>query len=283
MPRKPRIQSKSNIYHIMVRGNERKCLFFDDEDRQRFVDTMKRLIELIHEGKKEKKFFIYAYCLMDNHVHLLINQGEDSISRIMKSIGTSYAYYFNKKYYRIGHLFQDRFKSETVENDRYLLAVTRYIHNNPVKAGIVDCAFQFQWSSYLDYVENRQTDRFIDIDTILDIFSVNRKSAIDLFKEYSRIENEDTFIEYSETLKEMVFVHKHEIESLIENLLLDKGVSKDQLKEKKNFSVIKDLVCELRKKSNLSIRQMADILSVDRGVIQRIIYKPCKPRQRTVP
>jgi putative transposase len=86
---------------------------------------------------------------MDNHVHLLTNQGEDSISRIMKRIGTSYAHYFNKKYNRIGHLFQDRFKSETVENDSYLLAVTRYIHNNPVKVGIVDCAFQFQWSSYL--------------------------------------------------------------------------------------------------------------------------------------
>ena len=103
MPRKTRIPSESNIYHVMIRGNERKNLFLDDEDRLRFLDTMRRLVELTRSEstvpsklKKEKKFYIYAYCLMDNHVHLLINQGEDTISRIMKRIGTSYAYFYKK-------------------------------------------------------------------------------------------------------------------------------------------------------------------------------------------
>ncbi len=94
MPRRERIKSESNIYHVMVRGNERKSLFIDDEDRQRFVDTIWRLIEKTANNKEEKKFKIYPYCLMDNHVHLLMNQAEDTVSRIMKRISTSYAQSF---------------------------------------------------------------------------------------------------------------------------------------------------------------------------------------------
>jgi REP element-mobilizing transposase RayT len=86
---------------------------------------------------------------MDNHVHLLINEGDDEIGKIMKRINISYSYYFNKKYGRIGHLFQDRFKSEGIDSDAYLLSVVRYIHNNPVKAGLVKNIEEYKWSSYI--------------------------------------------------------------------------------------------------------------------------------------
>lgn len=110
---------------------------------------------------------------MDNHAHLLVNEGEDEISRIIKRIGTSYVYYFNKKYGRVGHLFQDRFKSEAIEDDSYLLAVVRYIHNNPVKAGIVKNASSYRWSSFNAYIEEGIPQNFIDRDLVLE-YTVGR-------------------------------------------------------------------------------------------------------------
>ncbi len=270
MPRRERIKSESNIYHVMARGNERKSLFIDDEDRQRFVDTMRRLIEKTANDKKEKKFKIYAYCLMDNHVHLLINQEEDTVSRIMKRIGTSYAYYFNKKYARIGHLFQDRFRSEPVEDDGYLLAAVRYIHNNPVKAGLTADACQYKWSSYSEYIDEDKTKRFVDTETVLGIFSDNRLKAKELFEKFSQEKNEDIFIEYSESNKEKELNSRKEIESYIEKYLSDNMLERAEINDPVNRTKRNKLISELKSKSNLSIREMAKLLEVDRGVVQRI-------------
>lgn len=129
MPRQARILNEKNVYHVMLRGNNREKIFIDNEDKQRIIET-------IRLKKKDREFFLYAYCVMDNHIHLVIREGEDSLSRIVKRIGVSYAYYFNKKYNRIGHVFQGRFKSENIEDDKYLLCAIRYVHRNPVKAGL---------------------------------------------------------------------------------------------------------------------------------------------------
>ena len=110
MPRQVRQISKSQIYHVITRGNERRNIFLDDEDKKRFMD-------ILCEKKRDKEYVLYAFCLMDNHVHLIIREGTDTISRIMKRINTGYAYYFNKKYKRVGHVFQDRFKSEAIESE----------------------------------------------------------------------------------------------------------------------------------------------------------------------
>lgn len=107
MPRHSRILSENGIYHVMTRGNERKDLFLDEDDKQRFIETL-------FAKKEEAGFSVYAYCLMDNHVHLLIKEGPEGLAAAMKRINASYAYYFNQKNRRVGHLFQDRFKSEPV-------------------------------------------------------------------------------------------------------------------------------------------------------------------------
>ena len=120
----------------MLRGNERKKIFLDDYDRQRFLDTLLK-------KKAQTELAVYAYCLMDNHIHLVLSDEQNEISTIMKGIATSYAMFFNSKYNRVGHVFQDRFRSETVGDERYLLSVIRYVHNNPVKAGIVEEADQY--------------------------------------------------------------------------------------------------------------------------------------------
>ena len=128
MPRTARIPSASGCYHVVLRGIGKQILFEEDEDYRRFLHTLERYL-------RDEKADIYAYCLMENHVHLLLH-ADSGLDRLMKRIGTSYAYYFNEKYSRSGHLFQDRFSSEPVEDEAYLLAVVRYIHNNPQKAGI---------------------------------------------------------------------------------------------------------------------------------------------------
>ena len=121
--------SESGIYHVILRGVNRQAIFEDDEDSEQFLDIL--------EGcKAVSGFEVLAYCLMGNHVHLLMRVGKEPLSTIFRRIASKYVYWFNVKYDRVGHLFQERFKSEPVEDDAYLATVMRYIHNNPVKAGI---------------------------------------------------------------------------------------------------------------------------------------------------
>lgn len=141
MPRAARRQSESGIFHIMLRGIDRQIIFQDDEDCGKYL-------QCLFDCQKVSGFILYAYCLMGNHVHLLLQVGQEPLSQIFKRIGVRYVYWYNWKYKRTGHLFQDRFKSEPVEDDSYFLAVLRYIYQNPVKAGICKKPEEYPWSSY---------------------------------------------------------------------------------------------------------------------------------------
>jgi len=127
MARPVRVEFPGALYHVIVRGNERKAVFRDDRDRK---DYLRRLA---HYGRK-LEFRVLAYCLMDNHVHLAIETGKTPLSRIMACLQSSYTQYFNRRHRRVGHLFQGRYKAWLVEKDFYALALLRYIHENPVKA-----------------------------------------------------------------------------------------------------------------------------------------------------
>ena len=119
MTRLARNQSSTNIYHIILRGNNKQQIFLDDEDYTRFLNIV--------SGYKERyDFMLLAYCLMGNHIHLLIKANEKPLSTIMKSIVVKFVYFYNVKYQRVGHLFQDRFKSEPVETETYLLQVHNF-------------------------------------------------------------------------------------------------------------------------------------------------------------
>ncbi len=146
MPRKAREKSESGIYHIMMRGINRQKVFKDDEDCLRFIQTLQKY-------KEQSDYAIYAYCLMGNHVHILLKTGTEPLEQIMRRVCGSYVYWYNDKYQRIGNLFQDRFKSEPVDGDAYFLVVLRYIHQNPVKAGLVKNIEQYKWSSYKEYLD----------------------------------------------------------------------------------------------------------------------------------
>ena len=144
MPRKARTKSITGIYHVMMRGINQQVIFEEDADRRFFLHTIKK-------AKETSGFQLYAFCLMSNHVHLLMKEGTEPLEIVFKRIGSGYVKWFNEKYQRTGHLFQDRFRSENVEDERYFMTVFRYILQNPVKGGLAFSPGRYRWSSYLAY------------------------------------------------------------------------------------------------------------------------------------
>jgi REP element-mobilizing transposase RayT len=260
MPRQARKMSGSSIYHIMIRGNERRKIFLDDEDRARFIDTLQIKIEA-SKGK------LFAFCLMDNHVHILVGEGNETIANIMKRINVSYVIYFNKKYNRIGHLFQDRFKSEVIEDDSYLLEAIRYIHNNPVKAGIISRAADYPWSSYKLY--KADSSGFLDKEFVLKMFSENAKKAILLFEEFNEKYGNMQFLEYDErNLEEKRVEAENEARVIINEYLKHRNLTQYNLIANKDIR--NELILVLKNKGGFSIRRIAELLEINRGVVQKV-------------
>lgn len=141
MPRNPRIISSSGIYHIILRSVNQHIIFEEDADYRKFL-------YILSDCKAKYDTDIYAYCLMDNHVHMLFRSKPESLSSFFQSLGTRFVRWYNSKYSRCGHLFQERFHSSSIENRSHFLAALVYIHNNPVKANIVRYPSEYRWSSY---------------------------------------------------------------------------------------------------------------------------------------
>ena len=144
MARTRRVYSNSKTYHNILKGIDNQNIFYEDQDRNVFLKYM--LIT-----KKEYNYDIYSYCLMDNHVHMVIKSEKEFLSKIFQSLMVRYVQYFNKKYKRSGTLIQGRFKSMNVENLNYFLKVCRYVHQNPENAGIAKVE-DYKWSSYKEYL-----------------------------------------------------------------------------------------------------------------------------------
>jgi len=270
VPRYARRKSSSKVYHVMLRGINRMSIFYDDDDRTKFLETMGRM-------KKEGEFEIYAYCLMDNHIHLLIKEGEDTIQRALKRIGVSYAYCFNKKYTRVGHVFQDRFRSEAIEDESYLMAAARYIHNNPVKAGIVERARDYRWSSYREYIKSGQNSRMINTKVILGMFSHNEPEAVRRFVEFTNETiNESTtekFLDIDNTAErpEMPVISAASVLStnVLEEVLKSRGYSLNEIRSLKDKIKRDEILREIKEKSSMSVRELARILGISKDIIFR--------------
>jgi len=150
MPRVGREQSGTGIYHVMLRGINRQDIFEEPEDYWTFIKILSTVQERLEDDLVTRTTIchIYAYCLMPNHVHLLLGEKRWKVGDVMKSIASSYVFYYNKKYGRVGHLFQDRFRSEPCNDSEYFFTLFRYIHQNPVKAGLVGAAREYEYSSW---------------------------------------------------------------------------------------------------------------------------------------
>ncbi len=176
MTRPPRIEFQGAFYHIIVRGNQQQAIFYDDQDRLEYLKRIKRY-------KKEHGFLIYAYTLMTNHIHLLIETSKSPISKIMQVINLTYTQYFNRKYMKVGHLFQGRYKSFLCDRDEYLLGLVRYIHLNPVRARVVTGPHEYGWSSHIDYLAEDKKS-FVEKNKVLRLFSESPTQARILYDDF---------------------------------------------------------------------------------------------------
>lgn len=258
MPRQARAIAGSGVYHIMLRGNERKNIFQHDVDKQRFLDG-------IIKKQREIKFLVYAYCLMDNHIHLLIKINNDDLAPVMKGIAVRYASFYNWKYKRVGHVFQDRFKSETIEDDQYLLAAVRYIHNNPVKAGISKTPANYRWSSYSLYLRHNNPV-WIETDLVLGIIGGEWITAVNEFERFSKEQDDITFIDWHNEPTVRTF---DEGKTYLSAYLQTQkpGLTISQIKEDK--ALRKEIILHLRSETDLSQRMIARLLEVDKGIVER--------------
>jgi putative transposase len=255
MPRTPRKKAESGIYHIMVRGTNKQVIFHDDEDRIQFLRTLKKY-------KNESGFQVLGWCLMNNHAHILLKEGKDSISNAMKRIGISYVWYYNMKYKTIGHLFQDRYKSEIVNSESYLLTVIRYIHQNPLKAGMVKRCSEWKWSSCSGYYGSRiYPASLLDSDLILSLFSDDRTESIARFRNFNEALNEDHCLEDVHKKRLTDEEAKQEIGKLKINIAEIKVLSK----EKRN-----EILARIKGIEGLTQRQAARILGISLSQISRV-------------
>ena len=170
MARKPRIHLPGGLYHVMLRGNAGQEIFLTDADRY-------HLYLLMQEGVERFGHRIHAFCCMSNHIHLVIQPADIPLSRIMQNLAFRYTRWFNKKQRRTGHLFQGRYAAILVDADAYLLALIRYVHLNPVRAGLVENAAAWRWSSHRAYLGNEALP-WLTTEWVLGHFAGKRGDAI---------------------------------------------------------------------------------------------------------
>lgn len=252
MARQARQKSESGIYHIIMRGINKQVIFEDDEDREKFIGCLQYYKDI-------SNYKLYGYCLMENHIHLLLKEGKEPIGHTMKRIGVSYVAWYNRKYDRVGHLFQDRFRSEVVETDEYLLTVLRYIHQNPLKGGQEKSVVNCKWSSYTEYIgQNKMTDT----EFILNIFAAEREKAIALFRKYMNEQADEHCLEINE-VKRMTDEEARK--------MIHKRVKVKIPGELQNMDRIKrdEIVRKIKEVDGISTRQIARLTGISQSVIAR--------------
>ncbi len=188
MGRKPRIEFNGALYHVIQRGNNKEYIFKSNKHKQYFLSKLK-------EYKDIMNFEVYGYVIMDNHYHIVIRSRDVNISMIMQRVNNDFSKYYNISSKRNGHVFQDRYKGILVKDDKYLLSLLRYVHQNPVKANMCKRVSDYYWSSDSNYRKNQQ-GQLVDIDFVLNIFSLNRNSAINeyiKFMDASELEDGSSF------------------------------------------------------------------------------------------
>lgn len=246
MSRQARQLSATGFYHVVFRGINRQHLFEEESDFIYLLDGLKQI-------KEEMVFELHAYCLMNNHVHLLIKENQmGDLSLIMKRLLTKYAMYFNRKYQRNGALIASRYKSIPVEVDEYFIPLLRYIHQNPVKAGIVEKMSDYKYSSYREYL----TDRIL-ADTAFSLMMVGRD-------EWIRLHN--IFIEENFEVAGKATMSEEHIRRKIQ--LLTGGSEPYEIASWPKLE--RNVAIRRFKEEGLSIRQIERATGISRGIVAKL-------------
>lgn len=297
MARKPRIEYEGALYHVLTRGNQKQKIFKDQKD---FIKYLK----ILSDYKNQYDFYLYAFILMNNHTHLLIETKKTPLSKIMQGINQRYTVFFNKKYSTVGHLFQGRYKTILCERDSYLLSLIKYIHLNPVRAKILQGPKSYKWSSHHSYIGKDSNKDIVDTDLVLRMFSNDKTKARKLYRSFINeslsikkddiyntidqrilgseqfaamvMETQDIKIERIKKKKEFSFT---EIAKRIEQAY---GITKKQLCEKskyKQFTKGKKMFCIVAHEYGYSGREIALFINKDPGLVSRYIKERNKMKK----
>lgn len=217
MARRLRFHQPFTTYHVMLRGNDKQQIFYSDEDRY-------RMCHLIQDGVERFGHSVQAFCFMLNHIHLAIQVAEIPLSHIMQNLAFRYTQYINKKYDRVGHLFQGRFKSVVVDQEGYLLELIRYIHLNPVRAKLVERPEEFVWSSHNAYLRRNEIV-WLNFESVLQRFGDSKTNSLESYQKfiYQEINSEPELNFKSGSSKGILGD-----ESFVERFLVNAQVSQDK-------------------------------------------------------
>ncbi len=284
MSRPYRLQAEGCLYHITSRGDDRKKIFLSETDYLKFL-------EYLQKAKDRFRFYLYAYCLMGNHYHLLLEITQPNLSRIMQSLNTAYTVYYNTKRKRCGHVFQGRYKSILVEADSYFAELIRYIHLNPVKAKMAAHPADYPWSSYKAYIHAKSSG-LIDISRARQLLNMDSKrycsfvedakDCPDPFKNVygGFILGGVTFIkdklgQLKDEVESRDFAYKRAMESsidpeeIIEAVARFFKIDKERLRTSvhRPMTAKKTAIYFLRKKTGLTNAQIGEIFNMTSGAV----------------
>ena len=254
----PRIQrcfSPIELYHVLINGNNNEEIFIDKMDKQSMVD-------ILFEKSANDAYESYAYCILDNRANLLIRPNKSSLSEAMKKINMAYAAYFNKRYARSGHVFQDRFKSTPILCSSDIVPVIGYIHFNPVLEGLCEKPSEYEFSSFRFYACEKERP------TIIRNFVRSFNMIPEAIAKYSFSTISENFY-YDDCFANMQQIALR----LIERFLQTNHITLNEICIRENIEMRAELIALIRKNTGFSIRKISELLDINRGEVYRIINR----------
>jgi len=273
MARKPRVHFENALYHVICRGNNKEKIFMNEEDKKEYLDIIKRY-------KMKYNFKIYAYCLLDNHAHMLIEVEDTPLSKIMQGLQQVYTMRYNKKNSRSGHVFEQRYKSILCDKENYLLALIKYIHENPLKAGLLG-GLNYKWSSHQEYIYGKKSN-LVDSDNMLKVFSPDKAKAVLYYLSFmnteQQIENSREY-EYQEILEKDLGKEdkgkKLAFEDIIDKVCRITDLNSEEIADKKRTQGLVDarkaIIILGKRYTNLINKEIANRLNLSDSTVSNII------------
>lgn len=273
MSRKPRIHYNGALYHVIVRGNNRDFVFNEDYCKEEYLIRLKKYTERYNA-------IVYGYVIMDNHVHLLIEVSDIPLSKIMQLIQQTYTTWYNRKFKRSGHVFEQRYKSLLVNKDQYLLGLIRYVHQNPVRAGMSDV--NYKYSSHLEYTKGIR--EICDTSFVFSVLAPNGKDRLTKYLNFMNIADSEigskdpyhltpTLKEIKSKVNELIY-EKVTFDEIIRDFEKDYDVNIDVLKGKYKTGKIKELrdlfIVEVVQYKSISQIELGEFLGISKYSVSRV-------------
>jgi REP element-mobilizing transposase RayT len=278
MVRPVRIEYPGAVYHVICRGNNRQAVFRDDHDRKKYLERLS-----LYCG--EKGVDLLCYCLLTNHIHLLLETPQGNLSKMMQAFQTSYTVYFNKRHGRTGHVFEQRYKALLVDKDNYLLEVSRYIHLNPVAAKLVERPQDYPWSSYAGYRSGKGIPG-LKGETLLGYFSGDRRRQLAQYREFvegviegdkkwaeppvlkQAFVGDEEFVEEARkrAAKPLVLERHHSLKRILQAVCQVCEIGEEEIRRRTRSAEIqsaREVLCYIsRRRSDVGLRELARLLGV---------------------